>query len=177
MPNVLVLRPADALETAECWDIALHHKDGPSLLVLSRQNMPSLPRPHGADNLSARGAYVVAEAEGPRRATLIATGSEVALAVTARDTLAAQGISVAVVSVPSFELFAQQDALYRAGVLGTAPRIGIEAAVGFGWERLIGDNGTFIGMHGFGASAPYKQLYAQFGITPEAIVTAVKAKL
>ncbi len=177
MPNVLVLRPGDALETAECWDIALHHKDGPSLLVLSRQAMPTLPRPHGADNLAARGAYVVAESEGPRRATLIATGSEVSLAITARERLAAQGISVAVVSVPSFELFAQQDALYRAEVLGSVPRIGIEAAVGFGWESLLGEHGTFIGMHSFGASAPYQKLYEQFGITADAIVNAVKAKL
>ena len=177
MPNVLVLRPGDALETAECWDIALHHKDGPSLLVLSRQAMPTLPRPVGADNLAANGAYVVVDSEGPRRATLIATGSEVSLAITARDRLAAQGISVAVVSVPSFELFARKDAIYRADVLGTAPRIGIEAAAGFGWESLLGEHGSFIGMHSFGASAPYQKLYEHFGITPDAIVNAVKAKL
>lgn len=177
MPNVLVLRPGDTLETAECWDIALHHKDGPTLMILSRQAMPALPRQHGSENLSARGGYVVADTEGPRKATLIATGSEVAIAVAARDALAKEGIGVAVVSVPSFELFGRQDEVYRTDVLGLAPRIGIEAAVGFGWERLLGETGTFIGMHSFGASAPYQKLYDHFGITPAAVVAAVKSKL
>ncbi|SIR26941.1 MULTISPECIES: transketolase [Acidiphilium] len=177
MPNVLVLRPGDAMETAECWDIAMHHKDGPVLLVLSRQAMPALPRDHGAENLSARGGYIVKGATGARRATLIATGSEVSIAIKAQAMLAAEGIGVAVASVPSFELLARQDHGYRMEVLGEAPRIGIEAASGFGWERLLGDSGTFIGMHGFGASAPEADLYKHFGITPEATVAAVKAKL
>ena len=177
MPNVLVLRPGDAMETAECWDIALKHKDGPVLLVLSRQAMPTLPRDHGAENLSARGGYVVAPAAGPRRATILATGSEVALALKAREMLAAEGITVAVASVPSFELLDRQDPGYRTEVLGEAPRVGVEAAVGFGWERLLGTDGTFIGMHGFGASAPYQKLFQHFGITAEAVVAAVKAKL
>jgi transketolase len=172
-----VLRPGDAMETAECWDIALKHKDGPVLLVLSRQAMPTLPRDHGAENLSARGGYVVAPAEGPRRATILATGSEVALALKAREMLAAEGIAVAVASVPSFELLDRQDPGYRTEVLGEAPRVGVEAAVGFGWERLLGTDGTFIGMHGFGASAPYQKLFQHFGITAEAVVAAVKAKL
>lgn len=177
MPNALVLRPADAVETAECWDIAINHKDGPSLLVLSRQNLPALPREAGAANLCARGGYVVAEADGERRATVIATGSEVSLAMQTRDALREEKIEVAVVSVPSFELFGQQDAEYQARVLGKAPRIGVEAAASFGWERLLGQDGSFVGMSSFGASAPYKDVYEHFGITAEAVAAAVKAKL
>ncbi len=176
MPNVHVLRPADALETAECWELAVRRADGPSLLVLTRQALPAM-RFDATENRCARGGYVLAEAEGPRRATLIATGSEVAIAMDARTALAAEGISVAVVSLPCWELFEQQDAGYRAEVLGTAPRVGIEAAVEFGWERWLGPDGIFIGMHGFGASAPFEQLYKEFGITPEAIVAAVHKQL
>ena len=173
MPNVLVLRPADAIETAEAWELAIKNISGPTLLVLSRQAVPAL-RDTANGNKSARGAYVLAEAEGPRAATIIATGTEVSLAMAARKTLAAQGIQVAVVSAPSFELFARQDALYQKEVLGTAPRIGVEAASGFGWERWLGTDGQFIGMHGFGASAPAEVLYEHFGITEAAIVAAVK---
>jgi transketolase len=173
MPNVLVLRPADAMETAECWELAIRNAAGPSLLVLSRQALPAL-RNTANGNQCARGAYVLAEAEGERAATLIATGSEVSLAMDAKAALAKEGIEVAVVSAPSFELFARQDAGYRTEVLGDAPRIGIEAAAGFGWERLLGVNGIFIGMGGFGASAPAEDLYEHFGITEAAIVAAVK---
>jgi transketolase len=173
MPNVLVMRPADAIETAECWELALRNVKGPSLLVLSRQSLPTL-RDTANGNKSARGAYILAEAEGPRVATLIATGSEVSLAMAARANLAKDGIAVAVISAPSFELFGQQDAGYRDEVLGNAPRIGIEAAGGFGWERWLGVNGIFIGMSGFGASAPAEALYEHFGITEAAIVAAVK---
>jgi len=176
MPGVHVLRPADAVETVECWELAIRRADGPSLLVLSRQPVPAL-RTDGAENRSARGGYVLAEAEGPRRATLIATGSEVALAVVARDMLAAEGMAVAVVSLPCWELFALQSDEYRAGVLGQAPRFGVEAACGFGWERWIGTDGTFIGMTGYGASAPAADLFRHFGITPDAITTAVRRKL
>jgi len=172
MPNVLVLRPADAMETAEAWEIAIKTTTGPSLLVLSRQAVPAL-REVANGNKTARGAYVLAEAEGERAATIIATGTEVALAMAARKTLAAQGVQVAVVSAPSFELFAQQDAAYQAEVLGSAPRIGVEAAIGFGWERWLGPNGVFIGMTGFGASAPAEVLYEHFGITEAAICRAV----
>jgi transketolase len=175
MPNVLVLRPADAMETAECWELALRNISGPSLLVLSRQAVPAL-RLQANGCKSARGAYVLAEAEGKRAATLIATGTEVALAMAARAKLAQEGIQVAVVSAPSFELFAQQDESYQNAVLGDAPRIGIEAASGFGWERWLGPNGTFIGMTGFGASAPAEALYEHFGITEAAIMAAVKKK-
>ena len=172
MPNIHVFRPADTLETAECWELAMRRADGPSLLVLTRQALPAM-RFDATENRTARGGYVLAEAEGPRRATLIATGSEVAIAMEARTALAAEGISVAVVSLPCWELFDQQDAGYRADVLGTAPRVGIEAAVSFGWDRWLGPDGIFIGMHGFGASAPFEQLYKEFGITPDAIAAAV----
>jgi transketolase len=173
MPNLLVLRPADALETAECWELALRNSTGPTLLVLSRQAVPAL-RTEANGNKCARGGYILAEADGPRAATLIATGTEVSLAIAARAQLAKEGIEVAVVSLPSFELFEKQDASYQDAVLGTAPRIGIEAAAKFGWERWLGPAGKFIGMQGFGASAPAEHLYEHFGITEAAIVAAVK---
>ena len=173
MPNVLVLRPADAIETAEAWEIAIKNTKGPSLLVLSRQAVPAL-RDAANGNKTARGAYVLAEANGPRAATIIATGTEVSLAMGAKKKLAEQGIEVAVVSAPCFELFAQQSPDYQKEVLGTAPRIGVEAACAFGWERWLGPEGVFIGMNGFGASAPAEILYEHFGITEAAIVAAVK---
>ncbi len=176
MPGIHVFRPADAIEAAECWELAIRRSDGPSLLVLSRQPLPSL-RQDISENRCARGGYVLLEADGPRRVTLLATGSEVAAAVKARRLLAESAIAAAVVSLPCWELFAQQDERYRLDVLGTAPRIGIEAACGFGWERWLGDAGMFIGMTGFGASAPYLDLYRHFGITPQAITTAVKRRL
>jgi transketolase len=176
MPHLHVYRPADAMETAECWELAIRRNDGPSLLVLTRQALPTM-RTEFAENLCARGGYVLAEADGPRAATLIGTGSEVSTAMAARDSLAAEGISAAVVSLPCWELFSQQDEAYRMQVLGGAPRIGIEAAGGFGWERWLGNDGIFIGMTGFGASAPYEDLYKHFGITPEAVVAAVRKRL
>jgi transketolase len=176
MPNLHVFRPADALETAECWELAIRRADGPSLLVLTRQALPA-QRTDIAENRTARGGYVLAEAEGARQVTLIATGSEVAIAMDARAALAAEGIATAVVSLPCWELFAGQDAAYRAQVLGSAPRIGIEAACDFGWERWLGPDGVFIGMTGFGASAPFEDLYRHFGITAEAVVAAVKKRL
>jgi len=175
MPNVHVFRPADAMETAECWELALRRADGPSLLALSRQNLPTL-RTDTTENRSARGGYVLAEADGARQATLIATGSEVSLAMTARDALKAAGIATAVVSLPCWELFAAQDDAYRTSVLGSAPRFGIEAAVGFGWEAWLGADGIFIGMAGFGASAPADDLFKHFGITPDAVVQAVRKR-
>jgi transketolase len=176
MPNLHVYRPADAMETAECWELSIRRTDGPSLLVLSRQNLPTW-RTDTAENRCARGGYVLAESEGARQATLISTGSEVPIAMAAREMLAAGGIGVAVVSLPCWELFAAQDESYRAQVLGGAPRVGIEAAAEFGWERWLGPDGTFIGMHGFGASGKYEDLYKHFGITPEAIVAAVRKRL
>ena len=176
MPNLHVFRPADTMETAECWELALRRTDGPSLLVLSRQALPAL-RTDIAENRCARGGYVLAEADGPRQATIIATGSEVPIAMAAREKLAGENVAVAVVSLPCWELFAQQDETYRAQVLGGAPRVGIEAAGGFGWERWLGPDGIFIGMSGFGASGNFEDLYAHFGITPEAAVAAVTRRL
>jgi transketolase len=176
MPNMHVYRPADTLETAECWELAIRRTDGPSLLILTRQALPAL-RFDASENLTARGGYVLAEAEGPRKATLIATGSEVSLAMEARAKLAAQGIQTAVVSLPCWELFEDQSADYRAGVLGTAFKVGIEAAGSFGWERWLGLDGKFIGMHGFGASAPAEDLYKYFGITADAVVAAVRERV
>jgi transketolase len=169
VPNLHVFRPADAVECAEAWEIALTTTTGPSALALSRQNLPTL-RTSSDVNLSARGGYVLSDSEGPRDITLIATGSEVSLAMTAAKTLRDAGKKVAVVSMPCTELFDAQDAGYRASVLGTAPRIGIEAAISWGWERYIGEQGAFVGMHGFGASAPGTAVYEEFGITAEAVV-------
>ena len=176
MPNLHVFRPADTMETAECWELAIRRSDGPSLLVLSRQTLPPW-RTDTTDNRCARGGYVMAEADGPRQATIIATGSEVAIAMDAREKLAGDNIGVAVVSLPCWELFAQQDEGYRAEVLGGAPRIGVEAAAGFGWDQWLGPDGTFIGMNGFGASGNFEDLYRHFGITPDAVVAAVTRRL
>jgi transketolase len=173
IPNLYVFRPGDAMETAECWELAVKRADGPSVLALSRQNLAAF-RAEAGENRCARGGYVVAEAEGPRRATLIATGSEVGVALAARALLAEAGIQTAVVSLPCWELFAAQDRGYRDEVLGSALRVGVEAAVGFGWERWLGADGIFIGMAGFGASAPADDLYRHFGITAEAVAAAVK---
>ena len=176
MPGMFTFRPADAMETAECWELALRRADGPSLLVLSRQTLPSL-RGDVAENRSARGGYVMAEADGARQVTLVATGSEVAIAMEARMALASEGIAAAVVSLPCWELFAMQDEAIRADVLGTGLRVGIEAGVAMGWDRWLGPDGIFIGMTGFGASAPFQDLYKNFAITSEAIVAAVKKRL
>jgi transketolase len=179
MPNMLVMRPADAVEAAECWEIAFEHRSGPSTLVFARQALPAVRRRHTTTNLSRRGAYVLLEADGGvRRVTLLATGSEVALALAARETLQSGGVPTAVVSMPSWELFSAQDDDYRAGVLGPdAVRVGCEAAMRFGWDRWLGDRGGFVGMTGFGASGPADLLYEHFGITPSAIVSEAKRLL
>ncbi len=176
IPNLRVFRPADAIETAECWELALHTRDAPSVLALTRQGLPALRRDAG-ENRSAKGAYVLEEAAGVRRLTLLATGSEVALAVAARKLLAARGIAAAVVSMPCWELFDAADAAYRRAVLGTAPRLAIEAAASFGWERYVGERGRIIGMPGFGASAPAEALFEKFGFTPEAAAHAAEELL
>ncbi|MEQ1683165.1 MAG: transketolase [Burkholderiaceae bacterium] len=180
MPNMLVLRPADAVEAAECWEIALEHRSGPSTLVFARQALPHVRRDPTAANLSRRGAYVLAEAEGgARRVTLLATGSEVVLALAARDALQRAGTPTAVVSMPSWELFGAQDTAYRTSVLGPvgSVRVGCEAALRFGWDRWLGDRGGFVGMTGFGASGPAETLYRHFGITAEAIVAEAQRLL
>ncbi len=178
MPNLHVFRPGDAVETAECWELAVARADGPSVLALSRQNLPAF-RTEAGENRCARGGYVAAEASSdPRRATLIATGSEVQVALAASDLLAAEGIPCAVVSLPCWEIFAEQDEAYRTEVLGAdALRVGVEAAAEFGWSRWLGERGLFIGMSGFGASAPAEQLFRHFGITPEAVAAAVRQRL
>jgi transketolase len=173
LPNMLVMRPADAAEAAQCWAIALEHRGGPVSLVFARQVLPNVQRPStGDDNPCSRGAYLLRDGEGgPRRITLLATGSEVALAVQARQELQARGLPTAVVSMPCWELFELQDAAYRQAVLGSGSvRIGVEAALRFGWERWLGERGAFVGMSGFGASGPAEALYAHFGITADAIV-------
>jgi transketolase len=178
MPNVNVFRPADAVEAAECWELALKSATTPSVLALTRQNLPQIRSGKESGNLSALGAYELVPAEGTARVSLFASGSEIEIAVAARTMLAARGIAARIVSVPSLELFAKQDDAYRAKVIGTASvKIGIEAAVGMGWDRLIGSDGIFVGMTGFGASAPYKELYAHFGITAEAVVQKALARL
>jgi len=168
MPNMLVFRPADTVETAEAWQIAMTEETTPSVLCLSRQGLPTVRTTHSDANLTAKGAYVLRDTDGARDVTLIATGSEIEIALVAADALAAEGIKAAVVSAPCFELFAKQDAAYRAEVLGDAPRIGIEAAIRQGWDLLLRPEDGFIGMTGFGASAPAPELYRHFGITPEA---------
>ena len=179
MPNMLVLRPADAVEAAECWEIALENRGGPAALVFARQALPLVRREHKDENLSRRGAYVLAEAEaGPRAATLLATGSEVAIALAARALLQSEGIPTAVVSMPSWERFEAQDQAYRAAVLGAGTvRVAVEAAVRFGWDRYLGERGGFIGMTGFGASGPADALYEHFGITPAAVAAEARRLL
>ena len=174
-PNLLVIRPADIVETAEAWQIALNERNGPTALILSRQALPLVRTEDCVDLLTARGAYVLREAAGPRDVTLLATGSEVEIVLAAAKLLAAEGVAAAVVSMPCWELFEEQTSQYRRNVLGTAPRVGVEAAARLGWDRWLGDNGTFIGMTGFGASAPADQLYAHFGITAQAVADAARA--
>ena len=176
IPNLCVFRPADAVETAECWALALENDAGPSVLALSRQGLATVRT--GPGNLSARGAYILAEGDGERQATLLATGSEVGVALAARDLLQAEGIATAVVSMPCWELFEDQNEAYRQGVLGAgAVRVAVEAAVGQGWERYLGPRGAFVGMTGFGASAPGGALYEHFGITAEAVAAAAKEQM
>jgi len=177
MPNLLVFRPADAVETAECWELALRHVKSPSILALTRQSLPTLHTAHTDENLSAKGAYELAGATAAK-VTFLATGSEVEIAMKARDLLAAQNIPARVVSMPCWELFEQQSESYREATLGPGTvKIAIEAAAGFGWDRYIGPNGRFVGMHSFGASAPYKELYKHFGITAEAAADAARSAL
>ena len=175
IPHLHVFRPADAVETAEVWGLALGLKNAPSVLALSRQNLPIVRKEHSAENRSALGAYVLREAPGERDVTLLATGSEVSLALAAADELAKQSVKAAVVSIPCFELFAQQAPGYRASVLGQAPRVGIEAALRQGWDAVLAPEDFFIGMTDFGASAPIADLYKFFGITVEAVVNAARA--
>ncbi len=178
IPNLNVFRPADGIETAECWALALEHRRTPSVLALTRQALPTIRLEKVSENLSARGGYVLRESNGPRQVTLIATGSEVDIALRAQGQLTAMGLAAAVVSLPCWHLFDQQPEAYCDAVLGPLTlRVAIEAASSLGWEKYVGRDGVIIGMKSFGASAPYEQLYRHFGITAEAVVKAVQAKL
>jgi len=178
-PNFNVFRPCDPVETAECWALALANRDTPSGMVLTRQGVPTVRTSHTDENLCEKGGYVLAEGEGAeRKVTVFATGSEVAVALAARDTLQSEGISTAVVSMPCWELFDLQDDAYRQQVLGPGTvRVAVEAAVRMGWDKYIRNHGGFVGMQGFGASAPADQLFEHFGITAENVVKQVKARL
>jgi transketolase len=178
IPNLNVFRPADAVETLECWQLALEARETPSILALTRQNVPQLRRTLDERNRSAAGAYEISPAAGMAQVSIFATGSEVAIAVEAQKLLAARGVAARVVSVPCFELFlAAPEAARRAVIGGAAVRVAVEAAVRQGWDAIIGSDGAFVGMSGFGASAPYKDLYRHFGITPEHVAEAALSRL
>jgi transketolase len=175
MPNLRVFRPADAIETAECWQLAIERRDGPTLLALTRQALPQVRKEAGDGNLCARGAYEIAPApEGKAKATIFASGSEVEIALSAQKLLSGRGMAARVVSVPSLDLLLAQPEPIRREIVGDAPvKVAVEAAVRFGWDALIGPDGLFVGMKGFGASAPYKDLYRHFGITAQAVADQV----
>ncbi len=178
MPNLYVFRPADAVETLECWQLALEAEKTPSILALSRQNLPTVRDTYTDENLCAKGGYELSPATAPVKVTLIATGSEVEIALAAQKLLEAEGIGARVVSMPCVELFEAQSREYKKKTLGEGTvKVAIEAAIQYGWDRYIGENGAFIGMPGFGASAPAKDLYKHFNITPEAAAAAAKACL
>jgi transketolase len=179
IPHLLVFRPCDTVETAECWELALQARSQPSALVLTRQNLPQLRTVFTEQNRCAAGGYELLPADGgPAQVSLFASGSEVSIAAEARRLLAAHGVAARVVSVPCFEFLLEAPAAARAAVTGTAPvRVGIEAAVRQGWDAIIGPDGIFIGMTGFGASAPAKDLYRHFGITAERAAEAAVAAL
>jgi transketolase len=177
MPNLNVFRPADAVEVAECWKLALDAQKTPSVLALSRQKTPGV-RGDAGENRSARGAYQLAAAGHPAQVTIFATGTEVAIAMAARGLLEEAGIGARVVSVPCFELFEHQPFDYQAALIGeTEVKVAVEAGVRQGWDRFIGADGVFVGMHGFGASGTDKALYQHFHITPEAVAEAARARL
>jgi transketolase len=175
MPNMRVFRPADAVETAECWQLALERREGPTVLALTRQALPQLRKEAGAGNRCARGGYELSPApEGKAKATLFASGSEVEIALSAQKVLSERGMTARVVSVPSLDLLLAQPEPIRREIVGDAPvKVAVEAAVRFGWDALIGSEGLFVGMKGFGASAPYKDLYRHFGITAETVADQV----
>jgi transketolase len=179
IPNLNVFRPCDAVETLECWQLALENKDAPSVLALTRQNLQQLRKEMTTCNLCAAGAYEIASSiAGQARVSIFATGSEVSTAVEAKKLLDAQGVLTRVVSVPCIELFMARPPEERAAVIGSAPvNVAVEAAVRQGWDVIIGSDGVFVGMTGFGASGPYRDLYKHFGITPEKVADAALRKL
>ncbi len=177
IPNLLVFRPGDAVETAEAWQCALAAEESPSILALSRQGLEQFRLGDLSENMTARGAYIAAGEADERQVTLMASGSEVGIAISAHEMLAADSIAATVVSVPCMELFRQQDAAWQKMVLGTAPRIAIEAAIRQPWDRILGENDAFVGMDDFGASAPAGDLFPHFGITADAVVAAAKTRV
>jgi transketolase len=178
MPNLRLFRPCDAVETVECWQLALQHREGPSVLALTRQNVPQLRIGHDDTNRCTAGAYEIVPSDHPPMVSIFASGSEVAIAVEARKFLRARGVHARIVSVPCFELFFGLPEADREAILGEAPiRVAVEAAVRQGWDEIIGADGAFVGMSSFGASAPYKDLYKHFGITAEAVAQAALSKL
>jgi transketolase len=177
MPNLLVFRPADGVEAAECWRLALESRKAPSVMALSRQKTVAA-RKSASENLSAKGAYELSPASGKAKATIFSSGTEIAMALGAQKLLEAEGVPTRVVSTPCWELFDKQSAKYQAETIGDAPvRVAVEAGVRQGWDRFIGSDGVFVGMTGFGASAPYQVLYEKFGITAEGVAAAVKSAL
>jgi transketolase len=178
MPNLNVFRPCDAVETVECWQLALEARETPSVLALTRQNLPQLRKELDEANRCAAGAYEISPAGGKAQVSIFATGSEVSIAVDAQKLLAAKGVAARVVSVPCFELLFAAPAEARRAVIGDAPvKVAVEAAVRQGWDAIIGTEGVFVGMTGFGASAPHKDLYKHFGITAEKVAEAALKKL
>lgn len=178
IPNLYFFRPADVTETLECWQLALETKDAPSILALTRQNLSAQRKTYEEANLCARGAYVLIDSEDDAAVTIFASGSEVEIATAAHAALNEEGISARVISVPCFELFETQSDDYKANIIGdSSVKIAVEAGIRMGWDHLIGTDGAFVGMSGFGASGPYKELYEHFGITRDAVVAAAKAKL
>jgi transketolase len=177
IPNLLVMRPADGVETAECWELALNSQDRPTLLALTRQNLATARTTHISENLSAKGAYEIA-GDKDAKVTFLATGSEVEIAFAARVLLNQEGIKSRIVSMPCWDLFEEQPQSYRDAVLGPGTvKVAIEAASPMGWDRWLGPDGVFVGMHSFGASGPYKDVYKFFKITPEAAAEAARTAL
>jgi transketolase len=177
MPNLNVFRPCDAVETAECWALALESETTPSLLALTRQKLKPARISYEAENVCSRGAYDIGQSATKAKAVIFASGSEVEIALAAKATLDQSGVPTRVVSVPCLELFDQQPSDYRDKIMGAEPvRVAVEAGVRLGWDRFIGTDGAFIGMKGFGASGPGEKVYEYFGITPAAVVEAVQAK-
>ena len=177
IPNLLVFRPGDAVETAEAWQCAIEAANTPSILALSRQGIAQFRQGDMTENKTAFGGYIVVGDGANRQVTLIASGSEVGIALAARDSLLKDGIAATVVSMPCMELFRSQDAAYQNGILGSAPRIVIEAAMQQSWDWMLGPMDGFIGMSGFGASAPIDDLYPHFGITEDVVVAAARQRL
>ena len=177
IPNLLVFRPGDAVETAEAWQCAVEATNTPSVIALSRQGVAQFRHGDMSENKTASGGYIVAGSDAERQVTLIASGSEVGIALAARDILLKDGITTTVVSMPCMELFRSQDTAYQNNILGSEPRLVIEAAMQQSWDWMLGPSDGFIGMNSFGASAPFNDLYAHFGITKDAVVALARCQL